>query len=264
MPEGDLVRKLANQWDEWAGEALLLTSPQHRFATEAAKLNNTVFQGAHTHGKHLFLEFQNELYVHIHLGLYGRFVFQSVSTKPRDTVRLRATLGSQAIDLSGPTQCETLDAEGKAKIHARLGPDPLRQGDSIESLLPWLKESKWPVGKTLLEQSKIAGLGNIYRAEILFMFGLNPHTANSAVRESEWKSIWRLSQDLLEASVARGGSIKTTGKDSPLPLTVSKRPSQTRAYVYKRTGAPCYGCGTPILQEEQASRTLYWCPSCQA
>lgn len=266
MPEGHSIRRLANQWERFVGETLTLSSPQGRFAEEANLLSGTRLIATHAHGKHLFLEFEQSRYVHIHLGLYGKFTWHKTTTppEPRPTVRLRTIHSRGALDLSGPTRCELLDEAGKQAIHARLGPDPLHPQATLEPVKAWLAKSTWPVGKTLMEQSKIAGIGNVYRAEILFILGINPHRATSAVTEAEWDRLWAVARTLLEEGT-RVGRIVTTAKAMPRPKGVPEGQGfNHRTYVYKRTGQPCVVCGTPIVAEDMASRTLYWCPVCQA
>lgn len=267
MPEGHSIRRLADQWEKYVGQQFLLASPQGRFGTQAALLSAKRLISTDAHGKHLFLEFEGKNFIHIHLGLYGAFRWHHGTSTPavRGAVRLRAVGDNVTVDLSGPTVCEVLDENGKSAIHARLGVDPLRSEDSIENLLPWLKQSSWPIGKTLLEQSKIAGIGNVYRAEILFLLGLNPHRLSSDLSEDEWREVWAMSRILLEAGVRHKGRIFTTAEELPKPANL---PLETkfsgRTYVYKRTGEPCVVCSTAVLQQELASRTLYWCPTCQA
>lgn len=266
MPEGHSIRRLADQWQELVGERLTLTSPQGRFSSEAAQLTGRKLVATDAHGKHLFLEFEGKQYVHVHLGLYGRFRWHRTANAAEiGAIRLRAVGESRSVDLIGPTRCELLDEAGKQAIHARLGADPLRPADAIDPLLPWLKKSAWPVGKTLMDQSKIAGIGNVYRAEILFILALNPHRATSSLTAEEWQNVWVLARTLLKAGVAHKGRILTTARDLPKPVTLPPGTAcADRTYVYKRAGEPCVACGTLIQQEEMDSRTLYWCPTCQA
>lgn len=266
MPEGHSIRRLADQWDRYVGASFALSSPQGRFAAEAAALTPAKLVSTDAHGKHLFLEFEHGQYIHVHLGLYGRFRWHRTTTPPpvKGEVRLRAVTDNVTVDLSGPTVCEVLDSAGKQRIHDRLGIDPLRDTDTIEPLLPWLNKSTWPVGKTLMDQAKIAGIGNVYRAEILFMLGMNPQRETSTVSNDEWRQLWTLARTLLRAGVEQGRII-TTSRTLPPPVTLPPGTQcADRTYVYKRTEKPCVACGTAVQEAELASRTLYWCPTCQA
>lgn len=268
MPEGDSIKRIANAWSDFTDERLILTSPQGRFSGEAARLTGSKFTSAEAHGKHLFLEFEHQQFIHVHLGLYGRFLWhkRGATPEPKPTTRLRAVHEAGMVELSGPTVCELITPARKQLIHARLGIDPLRPQDSIKTLLPWLQKSSWPIGKTLMEQSKIAGIGNVYRAEILFMLGVNPWIANKDVSKDNWNNIWLLSQELLSNGVTVG-HIKTTTPNLPppvtLPPTVTLPTVMPQAYVYMRTGEPCFSCSTPIEMVEFYSRRLYYCPNCQ-
>jgi endonuclease-8 len=265
LPEGHSIRKLADQWSKFVGQVFTFSSPQGRFAEEAKLLSGRRLVATDAHGKHLFLEFEGELSVHIHLGLYGRFFWHSGEPEPVGAIRMRAVHGGQAIDLRGPTRCEVLTPEGVAAIHARLGPDPLRPADEVDPLLPWAATSAWPIGRTLMEQSKIAGIGNVYRAEILFILAMNPYKPTSEVTEDEWRQLWALSRTLLQAGVKHSGPIATALKGLPKPATLPPgTPCAQRTYVYKRTKRACVACGTLVEQKEMEGRRLYYCPHCQS
>lgn len=267
MPEGHSIRKLADQWGTLKGQKFTVSSPQGRFQDEAKALSGGKLIDTHAHGKHLFLEFENKQYVHVHLGLYGRFVWYDTNKppEPRATIRMRAISKNKSVDLSGPTKCELLDEAGKNLIHARLGPDPLHPEDTVEPILDWASKAKIPIGRTLMDQKRIAGIGNVYRAEILFMLAIDPHRETSSITKEEWNKIWDLSRTLLKAGVKHHGGITTTLPGLPEPVTLPKNTHcASRTYVYKRTGKPCVACNTPIEQEQMDSRTLYYCPSCQS
>ena len=210
MPEGHSILRAANHWNRIAKEPLILSSPQGRFSAEAAQLTGRELRKAYAHGKHLFLEFSPEETVHIHLGLYGRHRWhRNPLPDPRDTVRLRAQYAGGAVDLSGPTRCELLDAAGVQKILDRLGPDPLKLEEAPEDFLDRMGKLKLEIGRVLMDQSRIAGVGNVYRAEILFMAGISPFAeARSIVRE-DWQALWRLTRELMLSGVAHAVCIAT-------------------------------------------------------
>lgn len=261
MPEGHSIRRAADQWWARMGNAELeLSSPQGKF--DVAALTDSVLTGTRAHGKHLFLDFGTNT-VHIHLGLYGRFRWSKEQSTPVGQVRMRAVSPQWTTDLSGPTTCEILDEEGVRKVQTRLGPDPLHPESNWREQEDFFKKSAWPLGKTLMEQSKIAGIGNVYRAEILFMEGLSPWLPTRAVTEQQWDRIWNLSRTLLSEGT-RTGRIVTTAKNLPPAATLPPGTAcATRSYVYKRSGEPCLACGQEIRSELFHSRTLYWCPTCQ-
>lgn len=264
MPEGHSILRAANQWNTIAGEPLVLSSPQGRFSTEAAQLTGRPLDHAYAHGKHLFLEFSPEETIHIHLGLYGRHRWQkSPAEPPRDTIRLRAQFKGGIVDLSGPTRCELLDAVAVQKILNRLGPDPLKLEEAPDSFLAKMGKSKKQVGALLMDQSEIAGIGNVYRAEVLFMSGISPFTEARAIPEDRWKSLWSMTHQLMVHGVNHAGGIETIYANSPIPQMIPvevRTACASRTYVYKRTGLPCVACGNPVAMEEYHGRALYYCP----
>lgn len=267
MPEGHSILRAANHWNRIKGQPLTLSSPQGRFSEEAAQLTGRPLDHAYAHGKHLFLEFSPEETIHIHLGLYGRHRWhRSPVPEPRDTVRLRAEFqkGSAkgAVDLSGPTRCELLDSVGVQKILDRLGPDPLKLEEAPESFLAKMAKSKKQIGAILMDQSLIAGIGNVYRAEVLFMAGISPFAEARTIPSEQLAALWRLTRELMVHGVAHAGGIETIYANSPQPQMIPEKvrtACASRTYVYKRTGLPCVACGEPVLMEDYHGRALYYC-----
>lgn len=279
MPEGHTILRAANRWNSLAGKPLKLSSPQGRFSEEAAKLTGQSLSKAYAHGKHLFLEFSDASTVHIHLGLYGRHRWHADPVdKPRDTIRLRAEFQGGAVDLSGPTQCELIDSAGVQKILDRLGADPLQLETAPDSFLAKMAKSKRQLGQVLMDQSVIAGVGNVYRAEILFMRGLSPFAEAKSLSAEEWQELWKLTRELMQYGVRSPGGIKTIYPDSPRAKTLSAESFQkmqeelpkaielgyaNSSYAYRRNSLPCLACKDYIVAKQYYGRTLFYCPTCQ-
>ena len=170
MPEGHTIRRIANDHQKmFAGQKLIVESPQGRFAGEAEELTGRQLLGTDAYGKHLFYLWSGNRVVHIHLGLYGKFrLYGNPPPEPRGAVRLRMIGRSSSFDLNGPNCCELIDKHGLTEICERLGADPLRDDADAEEVWTRIKNSKKTIGSLLLDQSLIAGIGNVYRAEILF------------------------------------------------------------------------------------------------
>ena len=268
MPEGHSILRAANQWNRIAGQPLAVSSPQGRFADEAAELNGLPLELAYAHGKHLFLQFSAEQTVHIHLGLYGRHRWQPAPVSaPRGAVRLRAEFEGGVVDLSGPTKCELLDGAQVQKILDRLGPDPLKLEEAPADFLAKMGSSKKQIGQVLMEQNLIAGIGNVYRAEVLFMAGISPFAEARNVPVEQWQSLWRLTRELMVRGVDHAGGIETIYPGAPNPKAIPaevRTACARRTYVYKRTGLPCVACGEPVVQEDYFGRALYYCPKDQS
>lgn len=239
------------------------TSPQGRFAEGAALLDGTALEGSDAHGKHLLIRFAEERAVHVHLGLYGSFrLGPAPAPPPRGAVRLRLEGEREYADLRGPTVCSLLAPGGWAAIRARLGPDPLRADADPQRAWARIRRSRSSLAALLMDQAVVAGVGNVYRAEVLYRARIAPHRPGRGVADPEWAALWADLLVLMRAGV-RAGRIVTTR-----PEHRARRTGRVRAedafYVYRRAGLPCRVCGTTVLRETLLARNLYWCPACQA
>ena len=265
MPEGHSIRIAADRQHQLLhGQRVAVSSPQGRFtdakAIDGAKLNRV--EGA---GKHLFYHFdrrsRGSSILHVHLGRLGRFRYHDgVPPEASAGCRMRLRSKKTTIDLSGPTACSLINDEARREILARLGPDPLRPDAEPAKAWERVHRSKKPIGALLLDQSIIAGLGNIFRAEILFRLKLDPTIRGDELTRKQFNAIWRDSVEVMQLGVKFGWIITTSAKDIGKPLAKAK--SADRFYVYKRKG--CRICGKPIEKITMASRPIYFCPGCQA
>lgn len=263
VPEGHAVRRHAREhlarFDRWP---LSVTSPQGRFADGAALLDGRALEAADSWGKHLFLGFTGELWLHVHLGLYGTWVFgDAPPPTPRGALRVRLVGNGSYADLRGATAVDVWTGTEKALLEARLGPDPLRPRPASVRAWERLSRSRSPVGQLVMDQTVIAGVGNVYRAEVLFRAGMSPHRPGRGVTRAEWDALWSDLVTLMKAGVRTGRIVTTRPSDRP---RVGRAGPQDALYVYRRTGLPCRVCGTPVATEVMASRNLFWCPRCQA
>ncbi|MBO3725791.1 Fpg/Nei family DNA glycosylase [Actinomyces bowdenii] len=183
--------------------------------------------------------------------------------EPRGAVRLRLQGEHGVADLTGPAACELLDADGVAAVRRRLGPDPLRPDGQAQAFVSAARRRRKAVGELLMDQSVLAGAGNIFRAETLFRTGTSPFRPGNRVSEQRLRAIWDDLGPLMEYGVATGFITTVDEQDVPEPLPPGDEEAG-RWYVYHRTGRPCLRCGTPIAEREVAGRRLFWCPRCQA
>lgn len=265
MPEGHVLHRLADELTVgFGGRQVAVSSPQGRFAAEALLLDGSVLEHAHAHGKHLFVEFADERVVHVHLGLIGTMTV-GPARPVVGQVRMRLATDDVVADLRGPQGCRLTDPARRAAMVARLGPDPLDPEADPSVLLDRVRRTDRPVAVVLLDQSVLAGVGNVYRAEVLFRLGLDPLTPASALSPDTWLAVW---QDLvaLMAEGKRLGRIDTVRPEHE-PEVMGRAARQDdhggEVYVYRRTDQPCLVCGTPIRRRELAGRNLFWCPACQ-
>ncbi|OLP62410.1 DNA glycosylase, partial [Salmonella enterica subsp. enterica serovar Javiana] len=238
----------------------------------AALLSGHTFLHATSWGKHLFAEFDGDAWLHVHLGLIGTFTIDEVAYTGEvpvvGQVRLRLANDAHVADLRGPNLCAVITPEQVEAVTARLGPDPLRPGpDGLrpepDPDLAWRKLSRSgrSVAELLMDQSVLAGVGNVYRCEVLFRQRIDPFRPGKELRRSSWDAIWLDLVDLLPLGVATGKIVTVAEQVAQVRADLAAGrvdPLETRtSYVYKRQGEPCRVCGSRIRTREVAGRNLY-------
>ncbi|WP_369186726.1 Fpg/Nei family DNA glycosylase [Streptomyces sp. R08] len=269
MPEGHTIHRLALDYGgHFSGGPVQVTSPQGKFSDSAALLNRTELTRTEAHGKHLFLGFRDEEWIHIHLGLFGKVTFGGApAPPPTDTVRLRLANDTSYVDLRGPTTCALITDTEKHAIHARLGPDPLRPPKDTDPGAAYrrISRSRTTIAALLMDQKVIAGVGNVYRAEVLFRHGIDPYRAGKDLTPAEWEAIWADLVELMHEGV-RNNRIDTV-RPEHTPEAMGRPPRVDdhggEVYVYRRAHQPCHICGGEIRTADLAARNLFWCPNCQ-
>lgn len=267
MPEG-------NETHRWAllhagmftGKRVQVDSPQGRFARDAGLVDGRVLQAVLAVGKHLGYDFGvvggERRIVHVHMGLYGDFVEgKQPMPEARGALRMRIWTRVDWLELRGPTDCSVWSAAQWEKLLARLGPDPLN-GDASARMVERVTARRTPIGTLLMDQSVVAGLGNIYRAEVLFRAGISPFRAGVDLSAKEVRGLWKDVSALMPQGMI----------DRRIVTTRAKHRTNARGevrdedvhYVYRRAGQPCRVCGTKIETQVVAGRNLFWCPRCQA
>lgn len=330
MPEGHSVHRIARQFrSNFQGHRVTASSPQGRFAEGAEILSGRTLVDVKAVGKQMFLDFDDELWLRVHLGMYGAWDFAGEITSdatiasangrmgqtnqhgtdlaavildeagenslhsigaPRKTrvrmseqtkglsgeewdtfppppvgaVRLRLLTEHAVADLRGPTACEILDSERVNAVIAKLGPDPLLDPSQAaeDRFTAVVRKKPTPIGLLLMDQSVVSGIGNVYRAELLFRSRINPHTPGKQIPEELVRGLWQDWARLLPIGVETGQMMTMDDlRGEDYRKAMASR--DDRHWVYKREGLPCRVCGTNIVLEEMGARKLYWCPNCQ-
>lgn len=331
MPEGHSVHRIARQFERnIVGREVAASSPQGRFAEGAAVIDGREAVEVRAVGKQMFLAFDGDVWLRVHLGMYGAWDFageievdptiasangrmgqtnqrgtdldavfddageNSLSSigAPRRTrvhvrmseqtrglesadddqwpppvvgqVRLRLLTAVTSADLRGPTACELQTPDEVQATIAKLGPDPLVDdlGEGEERFVTTVRRKPTPIGLLLMDQSVVSGIGNVYRAELLYRALLDPHTPGKLVPEEVVRELWRDWARLLVIGVGTGQMMTMDDLD-PEAYRRAMASRDDRHWVYHRAGLPCRVCGTEIVLEEMGARKLYWCPSCQ-
>ena len=328
MPEGHSVHRITRQFARnFVGHRVESWSPQGRFAEGAAILDGRTMTDAKAVGKQMFLEFDGEVWLRVHLGIYGAWDFAGDITRddtiasangrmgqtnqrgtvvdadgedsissigaprrarlrmseqeqlgdeitewppaPVGAVRVRLLTDTAVADLRGPTACEILDAAQVAAVIAKAGPDPLLETTpkarraAEDRFTAAVRKKQTAIGLLLMDQSIVSGIGNVYRAELLFRARLNPHTPGKLVPEDTARQLWKDWTKLLTIGVETG-QMMTMDKLSKADYEKALAKRDDRHWVYKRDGLPCRVCGTNIVVEIMGGRKLYWCPKDQA
>ena len=165
------------------------------------------------------------------------------------------------VELRGPMDCSVWTEEMWERLLERLGPDPLN-GDPVDKALERIGKSKKPLGVLLMEQDVMAGVGNIFRAEVLFRARRSPFTPGREVPAKVVRTMWKELEPLMRAGMVDRRIVTTLAKDRVSrtgPVLVGDE-----HYVYRRNGQDCRVCGTKVRKREGfAGRNLFWCPECQ-
>ncbi len=300
MPEGHTLHRLAAEYNaRFRGRVTHSSSPQGRFAGEATKIDRHVLVNAEAYGKHLLVAFGAHM-VHVHLGLLGKVTFTPPpgasgrgdlvvtggATPPPlagsdlvppavGALRWRLTTANttseepahavSTADLRGPTACELLTPGEADVLLGRLGPDPLRPDADPDIGWQRVSRSRAPIAALLMDQRVAAGVGNIYRAELLYRHHLDPMMEGRLLKSVEWKAMWGDLVTLMRVGVLTG-RIDTVRPEHE-PEAMGRQPRMDRhggeVYVYRRSGQPCLVCGARIRIAELAGRNLFWCTGCQ-
>ncbi|MBC7558633.1 MAG: Fpg/Nei family DNA glycosylase [Dermatophilaceae bacterium] len=311
MPEGHTTHALAGRLNRaFAGSPVAVSSPQGRFDDGAALLDGLTLTEASAWGKHLFVEFEGERWLNVHLGLIGRFSVRrhhlglqpdarpagmpESQVPPRTQVllgsqipvegqvRLRLLNDAWVGDLRGPTVCAVLTPDKVDQIRARLGPDPLRPDADPGLALHRISGSARPIGELLMDQGVLAGVGNVYRCEVLFRHRVDPFRPGREIRPVTWQAIWDDLVTLMPLGVAFGQILTMDDQvadamQALAEVTDGSAAAHTEAgtgarlgdrferrfYLYKRTGEPCRVCGARVRTRLVAGRNLFWCGRCQ-
>jgi endonuclease-8 len=288
MPEGHTIHRYARQQrDMLGGRTVSAWSPQGRFDAGAAAIDGATLVDVEAQGKHLFYRFglpgplrtelsscgaavgtrsrvdhgASDVSMHVHLGLFGHFRhFHRDPAPPTAGTRLVLACGETQVHLAGATTCELIDPATEAALRARLGPDPLHDEDPSQAFAA-LRRRTVGIGQALLDQRVIAGIGNVYRAEVLFLAHIHPDRPACDIDRGQFDDLWKTLRSLMTAGERTGRIITIAPADRDRPP--SRLRDDERLYVYKRTGQPCRRCGTPIRSWDLAARTVYACPRCQ-
>ena len=257
MPEGHTIHRAARDHRRaFSGHKLSVSSPQGRFSEGASLLDSQFCEAVEAYGKHLIYRFQSGRALHVHLGLFGRLRKQPLPlTVPKGAVRVRLASKTHFLDINGPTICEVLDQSGIEALVDRIGPDVLRADANPEISFQKIHRSAAPVGRLIMDQSVMAGIGNIYRTEILWRQAIHPETPGKAISREIFDRIWDDAVYLLAIGVERNAIVTV---DTQL---VSKKRSGEKYNIFGKVSCP--KCKGNVRRLEINKRRVFVCDTCQ-
>lgn len=264
MPEGHVLHRASRlQMRALGSGPIRAWSPQGRFDQGARVLDGSSIRSIEAVGKHLFYHFDRRPILHVHLGLFGKYTTFADQPYPSPSPNARlAMVGESAVYLSGPTVCELLDVAQAERVLDRLGPDPLAKSANADLFYRALDRRTVPIAAALLDQAAIAGIGNVYRSELLFLAGVHPDRPANETSRAEREDIWNRSVQLLTVG-ERLGRIVTVHPQEVGVGSYGRIPKRARLYVYRRTYQPCRRCGTEITSWKVGERGVWACINCQ-
>ncbi len=269
MPEGDTIWHAAKRIRDALARAEItaIETPQarHRRDRWPERLAGAGVRGVDSHGKHLFIRFDNGLTLHSHLRMTGAWrVFgkgERWRRSPRRAWLVIRTPVHDVVQFDGPVLELMTDSRTRFDRRlAELGPDVLAEEFDSRRFIVRLRESDptRPIGDALLDQRNVAGIGNIWRAESCFMARVDPWRPTAQVSDAEALAIIEAARPPMALSAERGGPTVTVEPDDP--------PAHgERTWVYRRAGRPCRRCASQVRSRVGGNdgRTTYWCPVCQ-
>ena len=274
MPEGDSIYRAARTLNKvLAGHVVT------KFDTAYAHLSRVdddtpiagrAIERCESAGKHLLIVFSGDLILRTHMRMNGSWhLYRHGERWWRGPQSMRVRIDTAdwvAVAFNVPVaefvtarQLQTTDPV------AALGPDLLKPAfDRDEAVRRIVISGALPIAQALLDQRLVAGIGNVYKSEVLFLGGVHPDTPASAVPVAALERVLDLARSLLQANVIEGtpGAIQTYRS---LRRTAPGSDDDDNLWVYGRKGKPCRKCGAAIESKKMGldARTTYWCPQCQ-
>ena len=244
MPEGDTIHRAAGRLQVLVGQRLAVEAPHPRAQAlqVAERIDGRELESVEAVGKNLVLRFDGGIVLRSHLRMSGRWSIQPAGSerKGRPWLVLRGDR-HEGVLWNGPV----LELHGRTL--RRVGPDILERPPRIDAMLARLRaaDPTRPLGESLLDQSLVSGIGNMWLAEALWEAKLSPWRRLGAVSEVELRLALETASRLMGAALAGG---RSRGRNA-----------------YRQTGRPCLRCGTRIQSRGQgdANRIAHWCPTCQ-
>ena len=272
MPEGDTIFRAARTLHRvFAGKVVTrfesVFPALNRVAEDSPIVGRTI-ESAASRGKHLLMAFSGDLLLRTHMRMNGSWHVYPAGARWRRPLRdMRVLIGTAdavAVGFSIPV-AEFIERGdlSRHEILQSLGPDLLDPAfDRAEAARRIRSKSADAIGDVLLDQRVVAGIGNVFKSEILFLAGVNPFAPATSIADQDVERILDIAFEQLHANVLT--------RQQALSVAVGRRTTRSldpgaKLWVYGRGGKPCRRCGIPVASRAAGldARLTYWCPRCQ-
>jgi endonuclease VIII len=272
MPEGDTLARIAVALRPYLAGRVVTNARARLPGPQVSRIVGQKIDAVDAAGKNLLIKFDGGLELRTHLGLHGSWHrYRPGETWRRPPSRAALVLevpGAVAVCFDAPV-VELFERRAEV-VHptiSMLGPDLLGDDFDEAEALRRLRDparADTAIGEAILDQRAVAGAGNVYKSEILFMERVDPFAPMGSLDAETLERVLATAREQLQANAR---SDAPAGRSTTVDLKTGKRLAPSRLWVYDRAGRPCHICGTLIRSEAQGAelpRTTYWCPSCQA
>ncbi|MBS1808095.1 MAG: bifunctional DNA-formamidopyrimidine glycosylase/DNA-(apurinic or apyrimidinic site) lyase [Acidobacteria bacterium] len=243
-------------------------APENTPRQFAAWLRNATIQEASRRGKHILLHFDNARSLLVHLRMTGRFLYlEQDQANPPHTHALFLLDNAKKLAFADQRHFGLMHIAKTAELSqvrhlSKLAPEPFGEAFTANYLHAVLSRSKQPIKLTLLDQTKVLGLGNIYVSEALHRAKINPLLISSQLSKPRTTVLHREIVAVLSEAIANNSTMNTNPEEVSGSYTGGVYETMTK--VYEREGLPCYTCQTPIQRFVQGGRSTYYCSKCQS
>ncbi len=271
MPEGDTIYRVADLMRRTLGDDRIVAARGRPGGAQLERVVGMRVSAVRTRGKHLLIDFDGGMTLHTHLQMNGSWHRYRPGERwrglPGDAVAVLETERAVIVCFNAPT-VELIETKALAlhRVLAALGPDLLDPEPDLETAIRRLLASRLTVAEALLDQRVVAGIGNVYRSEVLFVERQDPFMPAHGMRAADARRLLVAGRDLLAANVGGGRRVTRPDASGARPDVSSHGSKSRERWVYGRGGRPCHRCGELIRSRliGELPRHLYWCPRCQS
>ena len=272
MPEGDTLARIAIALRPYLAGRVVTAARARLPGPQVSRIVGQKIDAVDAAGKNLLIKFDGGLELRTHLGLHGSWHrYRPGETWRRPPSRAALVIevpGAVAVCFDAPVvELFERRAEVVHPVISMLGPDLVApnydQAEAVRRLRDPAR-AQMPIGEAILDQRAVAGVGNVFKSEVLFIEKVDPFVPVGTLDEATLERVLTTAREFLQANAR---SDAPAGRTTTIDTKTGKRLAPSRLWVYDRAGRPCHRCGTLIREESQGSelpRTTYFCPSCQA